>query len=106
VSNKLGSVQHLTYDQQDEFVVRPGYRIPEREAGFTQAPEPLLANYGEARIRQYTMDINMMTLLNSKERTLKDFIALGESADLHFVKLWETAEMGLVEFVKQPRGSL
>ncbi|KAF7782904.1 hypothetical protein Agabi119p4_2280 [Agaricus bisporus var. burnettii] len=86
-----------------EFVVRPGYRIPEEKAKFRQAPEPLLANYGEARIRQYTMDINMMTLLNSKERTLEDFIGLGESAGLQFVKLWETGEMGLVEFVQQPR---
>jgi hypothetical protein len=52
------------------------------------------------------MDINMMTLLNSKERTLEDFIALGESVGLQFVKLWETGEMGLVEFVKQLRGAL
>ncbi|XP_006460606.1 hypothetical protein AGABI2DRAFT_117546 [Agaricus bisporus var. bisporus H97] len=85
-----------------EFIVRPGHRIPEGEAKFRQAPEPLLPNYGEARIRQYTMDINMITLLNSKERTLEDFIALGESAGLQFVKLWETGEMGLVEFVQQP----
>ena len=63
-----------------------------------QAPESLLPNYGDGRLRQYTMDINMMTLLNSKERSLEDFIQLGNSAGLDFVKLWETGEMGLVEF--------
>jgi hypothetical protein len=65
-----------------------------------QAPEPLLPNYGEARIRQYTVDINMMTVLNSKERTLEDFIILGESAGLQFVKLWEAGELAVVEFVQ------
>ncbi|EKM76032.1 hypothetical protein AGABI1DRAFT_45593 [Agaricus bisporus var. burnettii JB137-S8] len=78
------------------------YRIPEEKARFRQAPEPLLANYGEALIRQYTMDINTMSVLNGKERTLEDFIALGEYAGLQFVKLWETGETGLVEFVQQP----
>ena len=103
VSNIVCYTHHWINEEEDEFVVRPGYRIPEEKAKFRQAPEPLLANYGEARIRQYTMDINMMTLLNSKERTLEDFIGLGESAGLQFVKLWETGEMGLVEFVQQPR---
>jgi hypothetical protein len=65
-----------------------------------QAPEPLLPNYGEARIRQYTVDINMMTVLNAKERTLEDFIVLGESSGLLFVKLWEAGELAVVEFVQ------
>lgn len=85
----------------DEFVVRPGYRIPKEEARFVQAPEPLLPNFGEGRIRQYSMDINMMALFNSAERTLDDFIQLGQSAGLKFVKLWETGELGIVEFVQQ-----
>ncbi|XP_006460604.1 hypothetical protein AGABI2DRAFT_117544 [Agaricus bisporus var. bisporus H97] len=84
-----------------EFVVRPGYRIPKEEARFVQAPEPLLPNFGEGRIRQYSMDINMMALFNSAERTLDDFIQLGQSAGLKFVKLWETGELGIVEFVQQ-----
>lgn len=76
--------------------------MPESEAACLQAPEPLLPNYGEGRLRQYTMDINMMTLVNGRERTLKDFIRLGEMAGLLFVKHWETAEMGLVEFTLHP----
>lgn len=70
------------------------------EAKFTQAPEPLLPNYGDGRIRQYLMDINMMALLNSRERTLKDFIQLGNTVGLKFVKVWQTGEMGLIEFVR------
>ncbi|XP_006460602.1 hypothetical protein AGABI2DRAFT_67821, partial [Agaricus bisporus var. bisporus H97] len=49
--------------------------------------------------RQYTVDISMMAVLNAKERTLEDFITLGETAGLQFVKLWEAGELALVEFV-------
>ncbi|EKM76021.1 hypothetical protein AGABI1DRAFT_79240 [Agaricus bisporus var. burnettii JB137-S8] len=96
VKNAMGTSSRVLVH---EFIVRPGYRMPKEEAKFTQAPEPLLPNYGEGRIRQYTLDINMMTMLNSKERTLQDFIDLGETAGLQFVKIWEAGEMGLVEFV-------
>lgn len=94
------NLHHLMKWEKDECIVRPGYRIPKEEARFLQAPEPLLPNYGEARIRQYTVDINMMTVLNAKERTLEDFIVLGESSGLLFVKLWEAGELAVVEFVQ------
>jgi hypothetical protein len=42
----------------------------------------------------------MMTVLNAKERTLEDFIVLGESSGLLFVKLWEAGELAVVEFVQ------
>jgi hypothetical protein len=93
-------LHHPTDKKTDEFIVRPGFRIPVDEAKFTQAPEPLLPNYGEGRIRQYTLDINMMTMLNSQERPLESFIALAEAAGLKFVKLWDAGEMGLVEVTK------
>lgn len=95
----------LIQKELDEFIVRPAYRVPELEAKFTQAPEPLLPNFGEGRIRQYAMDINMMTLLNSRERTLEEFIQLGDAAGLEFAKLWETGEMGLVEFTLRDGGA-
>jgi hypothetical protein len=88
----------LTEEIKDEFIVRPGHRMPDAEAKSIQAPEPLLPNYGEGRLRQYTLDMDMMIMLNSKERTLDDFIALGDTAGLKFVKLWEAGEMGLIEF--------
>jgi hypothetical protein len=47
------------------------------------------------------MDINMMALFNTAERTLDDFLKLGESAGLKFVKLWEMGETALIEFELQ-----
>jgi len=61
------------------------------------APSPLLPNYGAGSIRQYNIDISVMGILNSKQRTLKEFQVLGERAGLRFVKLWTVGEMGLVE---------
>ncbi|KAG6919697.1 hypothetical protein DXG01_002643 [Tephrocybe rancida] len=69
----------------------------EEESSHTPAPLPMLPNYGVGRIRQYNLDLDMMTGLNSQERTLRDFIRLGAAAGLTFVKLWSVGEMGIVE---------
>ncbi|EKM76020.1 hypothetical protein AGABI1DRAFT_131738 [Agaricus bisporus var. burnettii JB137-S8] len=100
VEKAMGPSSRLLVHEIDEFVIRPGYRVLEEEAKIAQAPVPLLSNFGEGRIRQHTMDINMMVIFNSRERTIEDFIYLGKAAGLEFVKLWETGEMGLVEFVQ------
>ncbi|KJA28851.1 hypothetical protein HYPSUDRAFT_33246 [Hypholoma sublateritium FD-334 SS-4] len=63
-----------------------------------QAPEPLLANYGVARVRPYNQDLNMLATCNSQERTLQEFIDMGEKTGFKFVKLWDAGEAGLVEF--------
>ncbi|KAF8191303.1 S-adenosyl-L-methionine-dependent methyltransferase [Pholiota molesta] len=63
-----------------------------------QAPEPLLANYGMARIRAYNQDMNMMNSCNSQERTLQEFIEMGKKTGFKFEKLWDAGEAGLVEF--------
>ncbi|KJA18249.1 hypothetical protein HYPSUDRAFT_70031 [Hypholoma sublateritium FD-334 SS-4] len=63
-----------------------------------QAPEPLLANFGMARIRAYNQDMNMLTSCNSQERTLQEFIDMGNKTGFQFVKLWDAGEAGLVEF--------
>ena len=66
---------------------------------FEQVPEPLLANYGMAKIRLYQQDINMMNLLNSKERTLQEFIDLArQGGGFKFEHLWDSGEAGLIEF--------
>ncbi|KDQ49688.1 hypothetical protein JAAARDRAFT_212075 [Jaapia argillacea MUCL 33604] len=62
------------------------------------APEPLLPNYGAGKVRGYNLDLNMMAAFNGKERTLDDFINLGNRADLRFVRMCESGETGLVEF--------
>jgi len=58
----------------------------------------MLPNYGAGRIRQYNLDLDMMTMLNSEERRIPEFIQLGEAAGLRFVKLWDFGETGLVEY--------
>ncbi|KAJ6590637.1 S-adenosyl-L-methionine-dependent methyltransferase [Mycena vulgaris] len=62
-----------------------------------RAPAPLLSNYGEGRIRQYYLDLSMMILINSKERTLDEYVKLGEEAGLRFVKVWDFGDMSGVE---------
>jgi len=44
---------------------------------FLQAPEPLLANWGAGSIRTHAQDINMMSMLNAKERTAMEFAKFG-----------------------------
>jgi len=82
----------------DEYILQHASRVSEEKALTKQAPEPLLPNYGVGRIRQYNLDLNMMTMLNSEERRLPDFIGLGGAAGLEFVKLWDFGETGLVEY--------
>ncbi|KXN84698.1 Sterigmatocystin 8-O-methyltransferase [Leucoagaricus sp. SymC.cos] len=66
---------------------------------FEQASEPLLPNYGMGCLRLYQQDINMMTLGGSKERTLEEFIDMGKKCGFKFVKLWDSGETAVVEFV-------
>ena len=82
----------------DEYILQHANRVPEGQSSFTQAPEPLLPNYGAGRIRQYNLDMDMMAMLNSEERQLDAFVRLGEAAGLKFEKLWDFGEMGLVEY--------
>ncbi|KAK7453204.1 hypothetical protein VKT23_011884 [Stygiomarasmius scandens] len=76
-----------------EFV--PQYIVREKSS---KAPEPLLPNYGAASRRLYFQDLNMMQQFNSKERTLEEFIEMGNKAGFEFVKLWDGGEAGILEF--------
>ncbi|KIJ38737.1 hypothetical protein M422DRAFT_231092 [Sphaerobolus stellatus SS14] len=80
-----------------EFVLQHAVR-DSSGAAVDQAPEPLLPNYGAGRIRLYHQDINMMITLNSKERTLEEFIELAEQTGFKFENLSDSGESGLVEF--------
>ncbi|KAF7430171.1 hypothetical protein PC9H_005871 [Pleurotus ostreatus] len=81
----------------NEFVVQ--YIVRGGLASESQAPEPLLPNYGAANKRLYQQDLNMMFQFNSKERTLDEFIKLGEASGFRFEKLWDGGEAGIVELV-------
>jgi hypothetical protein len=43
---------------------------------YTQAPEPLLPNFGVGNIRMYQRDLMMLISLNGKERTLRNSLEL------------------------------
>ncbi|KAH0581656.1 hypothetical protein H2248_011352 [Termitomyces sp. 'cryptogamus'] len=91
----------LTYKQlvhiTDEYVLQHANHTDASSSTFTNAPEPMLPNYGIGRIRQYNCDIAMMVIHNGKERTLDNFIDIASKADLQFVKLWCVGEMSMVE---------
>lgn len=82
----------------DEYIIEGTYRVPDNESAYKQAPLPLLPNFGAGRIRQYHLDIAMMGLVNSEERTLDEYTRLAEAAGLRFVKFWDIGEMGVAEF--------
>jgi len=66
--------------------------------GLDKAPEPLLPNYGAGRIRLYNQDMTMMMTYNTRERTTTEMIKLGQQAKLRAIKVFDLAEMCLVEF--------
>ncbi|KAF5387590.1 hypothetical protein D9757_006616 [Collybiopsis confluens] len=81
-------------------IVLQNVALTSSESGdFIQAPLPLLPNYGVAQARQYNQDINMMAIFNSRERSLSDFIDLGTQVGLKFLRMWDTMETGIVEFI-------
>ncbi|KAH6915484.1 O-methyltransferase-domain-containing protein [Coprinopsis sp. MPI-PUGE-AT-0042] len=81
-----------------DYVIQNACRSNEDKAQQQQqAPEPLLANFGAGRIRQYAVDMAVMTLVNGGERMLKDLLKLAAAADLQLVKVWDFDELCLVE---------
>lgn len=81
-----------------DYVLPPVVRRVGR-ADAMQAPEPLLPSYGAANTRPFRQDINMLIQVNGKERTLDEFIELGENTGFKFVEWMEAGEEGLLEFV-------
>ncbi|KAI0077246.1 S-adenosyl-L-methionine-dependent methyltransferase [Panus rudis PR-1116 ss-1] len=64
----------------------------------SQAPSPLLPNYGEGGFVPYAMDILMMNVINSRERTLDEYNALGKYAGFDLVKVWHCEETDILEY--------
>ncbi|KAJ7895694.1 S-adenosyl-L-methionine-dependent methyltransferase [Mycena leptocephala] len=81
-----------------EYILQSGTRTSATDSKFLQAPEPLLPNYGVGKVRQYNLDLTMLLCYNSKERSLQEFVKIGEDAGLKFTRLWEFGELGAVEF--------
>lgn len=53
------------------------------------APKPLLPNYGRAMGFAHMMDLNIMMMVNGKERTPAEFRRIIQAAGLKMVKIWE-----------------
>ncbi|KAJ7482294.1 S-adenosyl-L-methionine-dependent methyltransferase [Mycena galericulata] len=85
-----------------EFVLQHAAVDSDTDGKYEKAPAPLLPNFGVGRVRPYAQDINMMVVLNSQERTLPQFIAMGALSGFEFVKLWDLGEVGLMEFTVKP----
>lgn len=64
-----------------------------------QAPEPLLPNYGHGKILPYQADLQMMSLLNGKERTQTEFENMASQAGLKLNKVRSCGKMSLLEFI-------
>ncbi|KAG6848532.1 hypothetical protein H0H93_016263 [Arthromyces matolae] len=90
----------ITTYAAEEYILQPPCPPSGEDMSHPPAPLPLLPNYGVGRVRQHNLDMDMMTGLNSQERTLGDFIRLAEAAGLSFVKLRSVGEMGIVELSK------
>jgi len=71
-----------------DIVIKYACRIPPGDGEYTgipgalpaPAPKPLLANFGRGMGRGYTLDYIMMVSLNSQERTIGEFIKLGQES--------------------------
>lgn len=68
------------------------------KSGVEIAPEPLLPNFGGGNIRLYNQDFIMLLIYNARERTLEQFISIAKEVGLKFEKVWDLAEMSLLEF--------
>ncbi|KAH9949716.1 S-adenosyl-L-methionine-dependent methyltransferase [Amylocystis lapponica] len=68
------------------------------DLGVEVAPEPLLPNFGAGNRRMYNLDLTMLILYNSRERTLRDFVRLGNAGGLRLEKVWDLAESSVLEF--------
>ncbi|KAG9311544.1 S-adenosyl-L-methionine-dependent methyltransferase [Chiua virens] len=66
--------------------------------GVDVAPEPLLANFGNGNNRMYQQDLNMLLIVNGKERTLEDLNALGSATGLRLEKVYDLAESTVLDF--------
>ncbi|KAF4615892.1 hypothetical protein D9613_011402 [Agrocybe pediades] len=81
-----------------EHILQHPFRVPDSESVTRQAPEPLMANYGVGRIRQFYVDMQLLNVMNSEVRTLAQYNKLAEAAGLEYVKVWDLGETSVMEY--------
>ncbi|KAK0215214.1 S-adenosyl-L-methionine-dependent methyltransferase [Armillaria nabsnona] len=102
VGNVMSTNSHLLIC---DYIIQHAYRDKNisESVGLKLAPEPLLPNYGAGGMAQYNMDLDMMCMYNSQERSLDHFVQLGKEAGLQFVRVWDARETSIVEFCLEGR---
>lgn len=70
------SLQKLTDDLSKDDIVLDHPVLKGEQGTEEKAPEPLLPNFGAARLQEYAGDLNMMVLLDAKERSLAEMLEL------------------------------
>ncbi|KAF9263801.1 S-adenosyl-L-methionine-dependent methyltransferase [Marasmius fiardii PR-910] len=63
-----------------------------------EAREPLLPNFGSGNVRTHNLNICLLSVCNSFERTSGEFSYLGQRAGLKLVKIWPLSDTCLIEY--------
>ncbi|KAH7903185.1 S-adenosyl-L-methionine-dependent methyltransferase [Hygrophoropsis aurantiaca] len=63
-----------------------------------KAPYPMLPNFGAGNARLYQGDLTMFFVHNARERTLNEFIEIGNSTGFQLQKVWDLAESCVMEY--------
>lgn len=71
-----------------------------QETVMVAAPPPLLANYGRAASHAHIMDLNMMMMVNGRERTPAEMGILVQAAGLEIVRIWQGGAVDTVGVVE------
>ncbi|KAF3000452.1 hypothetical protein E8E14_007079 [Neopestalotiopsis sp. 37M] len=71
-----------------------------QETVMVAAPPPLLANYGRAASHAHIMDLNMMMMVNGRERTPAELGILVQAAGLEIVRIWQGGAVDTVGVVE------
>ncbi|KAI0081994.1 S-adenosyl-L-methionine-dependent methyltransferase [Panus rudis PR-1116 ss-1] len=85
----------IVQDYIIQFATRNGV-TSRRFAAPKEAPEPLLPNFGGGGLLQYFSDLGL--LINARERTIDEYIALGKDSGLELVNVYDCGETSAMEF--------
>ncbi|KAI0090303.1 S-adenosyl-L-methionine-dependent methyltransferase [Irpex rosettiformis] len=83
----------------NEHLLLPATALPTPLSSPNSAPAPLLSNTGAGRLRLYSLDVSLLTLLNSRERFLQEFVTIAQQASLKFKSTWDAGDTYILEFV-------
>ena len=62
-----------------------------------QALIHLLPNFGAGWVQTHYLDMAMLTLFNTEERILEDYVKLVEVSGFNLIKVWDLGKTSLLE---------